>query len=261
MNLDFAKIRDYPITDVASMLGLTLEERGEQLVGTCPISKANNATAFKITPSKNRFICFCSACKKLDKPGGDCIELVRRVRGMTNPRDAAQEIVAHFNKAGKAVDNPPPRQEVSPSKQSGFDPLAYLETLALMHDEIDYLGISPQTFRDFKAGYCSKGLNRGRLAVAICNANGEIMSFVGVPLKGDDGLLFPKGTQTPFYMGVQLVGEGELHLFDGILQAMEAYENGIRSLLILLRPITADTLKCLYALMAERNCTTLEICY
>jgi hypothetical protein len=56
--LDFKAIAATPIADVARLLGFSLTEKGDQLVGPCPISQLTNPTAFKITPSMNRLICF-----------------------------------------------------------------------------------------------------------------------------------------------------------------------------------------------------------
>lgn len=247
--LDFKKIAETPIVDVAKMLSLSLTDKGEQWVGTCPISKVNNATAFKITPSKNRFICFCSACKKLDKQGGDCIEMVRRVMNLPSTKDAAQHIVTTLGAPEKT------------EAKTGFDPLSYLESLDTASDQLTHLGISPETLRAFKAGYCGRGVNRGKLAVGICDMEGNPKAFVGVPLFETNELLYPKDYRVSYYLGVQLVEEGELHLFDTIKDALHAYENGLRSILILLQPITSDTLTSLQSLMKDRKCTTLEICY
>ena len=259
MQLDFAKIRDYPITDIASMLGLKLEEKGDQLVGICPISKANNATAFKITPNKNRFICFCSTCKKLDKPGGDCIELVRRVRGV-DVRQAAHEIELYFTKyrdgAGKAAGNDRPQQEVADArKQAGFDPLTYLQTLDTEHDALKGLDILPETLVAFQAGYSSKGLNRGRLAVAWHDMTGTIKSFIGVSLNGDLPLyLMPKGVLTPYWFGCSRVeAEGELRIVPTLLDVLRAFENGCGNCIAPLRPIEPDAITSLYSLMKDKS--------
>ena len=253
--LDFNKIRDYPITDVATMLGFKLTEKGDQLVGCCPVSQLMNPTAFKITPSKNRFICFCAECKKFPKQGGDCIEMVRRFRRVEH-REAAAEIAKYFG-AGKAADNAPPKQEVSPErKPTGFDPLVYLETLDTTHDELTILGISPQTLRDYKAGYSSKGLNRGRLAVAWCDVTGEIRAFIGVALKGESPeYLLPKGFTLPYFFGVDHVREGQLWVLPSVFDVLSSAENGETNVICPIAPTTADALTSLRALLLEKNCT------
>ena len=260
--MDFKQIAETPITNISSLLGLVLTEKqtefGAQLVGQCPISKGTNPTAFKITPSKNRFICFCSDCKKLPKPGGDCIELLARVR-----RISTREAAGIISGADKAADTPAQKQEVpAPSQPTGFDPLSFLAHLDMTHEALTELGLSPDTLKAFKAGYCTKPSLRNRLAVGMVDAQGTLTGFVGVALKGEEPRLqFPKGVKIPFYVCVQLVEEGELHVFNDILQAMSAYEDGLRSMLVLLQPLIPDVLKCLWALMEHRKVMTLEICY
>jgi hypothetical protein len=224
-DLDFKAIAATPITDVARALGFALTEKGDQLVGQCPISQTGNATVFKLTPSMNRFICFCSSCKQLPKQGGDCIELVRRFRRLDSHREAALEVQKLTNGAGKADDNPSPKQEAStPSKPSGFDPLKYLESLDAEHEALASLGLSPETLRAAKAGYASKGLNRGRLAV-WCETAGV---FVGVALKSEDPeYLVPKGKNMPVWFGCEYVSRGsEVTVVSSVLQVLQAKDNG-----------------------------------
>lgn len=269
-DVDFKEIATTPILDVAAMLGITAltetqatlgSETVTQFYGQCPISKSKNASCFKITPKINRFVCFCDICKKQKVKGGDCIEMVCRVRGVER-MEAAKEIKQHFSGADKADAMPEPKQEASsPSQASGFDPLKYLSDLDPLHEELQGLGISPETLRAFKAGYCKRGQSRGRLSVAICGLEGEIKAFVSTPIADDGELLYHKKYVPPFFMGCQFVGAGPLHLFKDIKEAMHEYENGVTNLLIQLRPITADMLKCLWVLMEDRQCTTLEICY
>jgi len=256
--LDFSKIREHPIAEVASMLGITLTQKDAQLVGTCPISGAGNRTAFKLTPGMNRFFCFCPECRKLPKPGGDCIELVRRFRKLTNPRDAAAEIAAHFG-AGKVADNAPPQQEVEPSrKPADFDPLAYQQSLDPYHDALS--DFDPGVIKELGGGYSVKGLNRQRLVLPIYDETRTIKAFVGIALKGEEpDLLYPKGYKPPFYMGCQNIGEGTLYLSPHPKDMLAAMEGGVTNVLALLRPITADTLVCLTALMRARGCTELEL--
>src|SRR5689334_19925850 len=84
----------------------------QQHVGICPISKASNGTAFKATPSINRWACFCTTCKAQEKNHGDVIELVKRVKNI-DYRTAAELIQdGVVNGAGKGASNPSPKQEV-----------------------------------------------------------------------------------------------------------------------------------------------------
>jgi hypothetical protein len=258
-DLDFKAIAATPITDVAKMLGFSLTEKGAQLVGQCPISQSGNTTAFKLTPSMNRFICFCAECKKLPKQGGDCIELVRRFRRLDSHRAAAQEIARHFNGANEADDNPSTKQEAasSPSKPSGFVPLTYLASLDAEHEALSGLDILPETLIQFKAGYSSKGLNRGRLAVAWHDMSGNITMFIGISLTGDLPLyLAPKGMELPYFFGAHaLEEEGELRILPTVLDVMRAVENGADNVICPLRPVDTLSLACLAAIVKRKKLT------
>jgi hypothetical protein len=205
----------------------------------------------------NRFICFCTECKKLPKQGGDVIEMVRRFRRFAGPRDAAVEIQKLCG-AGKADSNPPTQQEAaSPSKPSGFSPLTYLHSLDTEHEALKELGILPETLVAFQAGYSSKGLLRGRLAVAWHDLAGEIKFFVGVSLKGDvPQYLLPKGTETPYWFSThRLEDDAEVHIVPSILHVMEAFENGATNTIAPMRLIDADALTCLQSLCATKRLT------
>jgi hypothetical protein len=261
--LDFKTIAATPIADVAKMLGFSLAEKVNkegvlQLVGQCPISHSGNGSAFKISPSYNRWICFCAECGKLPKRGGDCIELVRRFRKFDTHLPAAQEIAHHFNGAGKADDNPSPKQEASPpSKPSGFDPRTYLASLDAEHTALSELDILPETLIAFKAGYCLKGINRGRLAVAWHDMSGNITMFIGVALDGTiPRYLAPKGQELPYFFNVHALEEGEeLRILPAVLDVMRAVESGATNVICPLRVVDNLSLACLTTLVKTGKLT------
>ena len=257
--LDFQTIKKTPITDVLSWLGITLRQDGEQLRGHCPISGLIAGRApFIVTPARNAFICFCTSCKALPKQGGDCIELVARIKKIP-AKDAAGQIAAQFNGAGKPADKPSEQQEPAPqSKSSGFDPLAYQQTLDPFHDAL--ADFDQDTIKELGGGYSSKGLNRNRLALPVKDWEGKIGAFVGIALKGEEpALLFPKDFTPPFYLGADRIAAGTLYLTSTPTEMVNAITAGMTNVLALLRPLNADVLVSLTALMRERNCTTLEL--
>jgi DNA primase len=89
-NIDFAEIKAR-VTElqVADMLGLTLKKSGATWRGQCPICKNKNQRALAITPGKGWY------CHGDCKAGGDVLELVARVDGVT-PREAAIRIKQRF---------------------------------------------------------------------------------------------------------------------------------------------------------------------
>jgi hypothetical protein len=260
--LDFKAIAQTPILDVLGTLGIELKEttadiRGEkvqQYVGVCPISKASNATAFKVTPSLNRWFCFCATCKAQEKKGGDCIELVKRVKNI-DYRAAAQLIKG----ADEGASNPSPKQEAAstPSKDTTFDSLKYVQSLDPEHDALSHLQIDPATFILFKAGYCSKGLNRGRLAIAWHDIEGTLKFFIGVALDATvPRYIAPKGVDMPYFFGVDRIEEGEgLQILTDVFAVMRAYENGATNIICPLRPCDSDALESLRGLIMVKKLT------
>jgi hypothetical protein len=251
--LDFQQLKQaHSIVDVLAMLGIThLTERGDTMRGCCPICKNPDQRAFVVTPEKGTYYCF------KERKGGDIIRLVAAHDGIED-RAAAARISAHFSGTGKADNSARPQQEVADGrKASGFDPLAYLETLDAAHEALIDLGLSPETLRAFKAGYSSKGLNRGRLAVAWCGMDGEIKAFVGVALKGEEPpYLLPKGMPTPYWFGCHRIDDGaELRIVSSLLELLIATEHGASNLICPLAPTNGDALTSLKALVDIKNLT------
>lgn len=261
-DVNFKQIAQTPILDITSKLGVTLEEKTarppgkepyQQWVGLCPISGKGSGTPFKVTPSLNRFVCFCPDCKMLPNKGGDIIELVSRVKKIDH-RAAAQFIGG----AGKPAGNDRPQQEVADvRKPSSFDPLKYLATLDARHEALNVLEMSPETLVEFQAGYSSKGLNRNRLAVALHDSHGEILAFAGVALNGEvPELLFPAKYDPPEWFNMHRVEEGqEVRIVPKILDVMHSTENGCSNVIAPLKPIDHKSLTRLLALFLEKSLT------
>ena len=255
--LDFKAIKEsVPIQQVLEMLDIKhLTPHGEGLRGQCPLCQVTNPRGFVVTRAKNAWYCFS------EKKGGDIIELVARHARITQ-KEAAGRIASHFklNGATQVPDAASSQHEpAAQRKPDGFDPLAYQQTLQADHDALGELGVSPDTIRQLGGGYASKGVLRGRLALPICIREGTIKAFFGLTLKGETSeLLFPKDFVVPYFFNTQNVKEGTLTLVQDVPALLHAMEHGIDNILCTLRPITPDTLTCLYALMTEKKCTELE---
>jgi hypothetical protein len=72
---------------------------------------------------------------------------------------------------------------------SGHD--AYLKGLDPASPALEPLGLSPETLKDWRAGYSKGGVLRGKLAIALCDRAGNILGFFGRSLE-DVSLTFPK---------------------------------------------------------------------
>ena len=265
-DLNFAHIRDtVPILDVARWLGVSglveraSAEHGVQWVGKCPMS-GQGSNAFKLAVRRNRFICFCTDCKKLNKNGGDDIELVSRVKKIGH-REAAEALQAQFlNGAGKAPANAsaPVSATEPPLKVATFDPRNYVASLVPDHPALKELPCSAQSIRDFDGGYCLKGVHRGRLALPFHDEKGEIVGFLGLALGPEQPeVQYPKGFEVPRFFNLYRA-KGTLCLVANIRDVLRAWENGLEDAVCPLRPLTPDMLDYLSAFMREHEIAEVE---
>lgn len=161
MYVDFAHVRrSVEIEQVAHWLGLELKRANEQMRGRCPLHDGGER-ALVITPAKGLWYCFAPECKA----GGDCIELVAKVRQI-GQRDAAIAIQKHF---------------LEPDKPATHDqPLKPLDYLLHEHPLVQALGFPEHIAWALGVGYAPKGIMRGRVAIPIRDATGSIVAYAGV---------------------------------------------------------------------------------
>jgi len=258
---DFAQIKaSVTITQVLDMLDITgLIPNGDTMRSACPICKEGNNRAFVVTPARNVFYCFS------EKKGGSVIDLVARFKRIPEA-EAGRQIAAHFglngtsNGAGKAADNVPAAADgTQERKPSGFDPREYMKTLDASHAALKDCGIPEQTIRDFDGGYCSRGLNRGRLALPVHDAEGTLLGFMGVALNGEQPeILFPKGFEPPGFFNLHRVGRGILYMVERPQDVLRAWDAKLTDVICPLTPLTPFRLDVLAAFMRERQCDALE---
>lgn len=237
--VDFGLVKSrVDIVQVLDMLGIDLQKSGSQLRGPCPIHGGDNPRSFVVTPSKNAYYCF-GECEK----GGDTIELVSRMRGLSH-KDAALEIAKHFGL----------ETTKEPTTPRELEPLKHLQT---DHKDVLTLGLSEETLKHFGAGYAPKGIHRGKLAVPIFEEDGTLVAYVGIDLK-NKSLAYPKGYE-PDMFNVQNVQEGTLYVTRNPLTVLTAYENGIENCVALLGDITPRTLERLSDIMGNSGCEDVEL--
>lgn len=244
------------------------QKNARQWKGTCPFCKGIDC--FVVTSDGGRektgaFNCFkCPA-------GGDQIELVSLSRG--HPRKdpqgalaAARELHQRFLAGGGGVagDNfrdasPQPQRERE--RRPGFDPEAYARTLDPAHEALAPLGIEAETFRQWKAGYASSGVNRGRLALPVTAKDGTVIGYVGRTVKDETPTLtFPNGLAPQEHIfGVDRITGGQLYLVRDPIDVLKAFEAGCGNVVCFLtEDITSLQLEVLAALMDERQCDHLS---
>ena len=268
---DFEEIkRTVKMDQIVRHLSLTgLKQRNaRQWKGTCPFCK--NLDCFVITNDGGRdkmgaFNCFrCPA-------GGDQIELVSMMRG--NPRKDPQGVFAAAKElhevflggaaraeqpsSNRSDNYPQPQRE----RKSGFNSEAYLKGLDPTHEALAGLGIDPETLREWKAGYASSGVHRGRLALPITANDGAIVGFFGRSLKDETPMLtFPNGLDPSTHIfGADRVKAGHLTLLRDPLDVLRAAESGCENVVAFLtEEITPLQLEGLAALMDQRKCESMS---
>jgi DNA primase len=181
-----------------------LTAKGQNLVGACPFCDGKSTRQFQVNREKNAWYCF--GCKQ----GGNVLDFVAK-KERVGVRTAALKLDLWFGlglaeateqsspaasapaaapKAPKPV--PPPMPEML--LPAANPPLTFtLKTLDQEHPSLGVLGIEPETVEHFGAGYCAKGLLKGRLAIPIHNAAGELVAYAGLAIEDETSprYLFP----------------------------------------------------------------------
>jgi hypothetical protein len=107
-----------------------------------------------------------------------------------------------------------------------------LKTLDPNHATLVPLGLAAETLTRFDAGYCTKGFLKGRLAIPIHNARGELIAYAGLAVEEGETprYLFPPN----FYQALEVFSvhrlaeaekSGPLYLapeIEGVLRLTEA---------------------------------------
>jgi DNA primase len=261
--VDFKQVKDAAtVESVIRFLNLTLKKEGDGWRGKCHLCKATDPRAFAITTSKRLFHCF--KCQK----GGDMLKLVADTNGMTT-REAALALAAflglqpapapsakHASATGSATAPPSPERK-------GFDAEKYAAGLDPEHASLEPLGISADTYRNWKAGFSSSGVNRGRLALPICTRDGTVIGYCGRAITGEQqpALIFPNGlVPSEHIFGADRAGAGELVLVRDPLDVLKAAEDGIENVVCFFTEgISSAQLQYLSALMDEKHIESLTL--
>ena len=258
--VDFAELKTrVSIEQAAQLLGLNLTPAASQLRGPCPICKTGGDRALIITPAKGLFYCFAK------KTGGDAIALTAHIRG-TSVKDAAEELSRAFGTVQNGTSTVSKTRATAPQapearKQPAFDPEAYAARLDASHASLAPLGLSAETLKVWKAGYSNSGTNRGRLAIALHDRDGNILGFAGRSLNDEQpALTIPNGINPrEIIFGGERVEAGTLYLVRDVLDALRAHESGVANCVCFLTDITALQVEMLAALMTTKHCDTVEL--
>jgi DNA primase len=196
--VDFKELKErVPIRDVLEHYGLLdgLKENGEQLTGCCPVHKGTNDRQFSVSTAKNAFRCFSGHCGAK----GNALDLVAALEGGLSARDAGLRIMEWFPErfagsaegggkqagntarvSGKTEVRKPDPVEVEVSTEKPVNPpLTFELQLEPEHEYLTGRGLTPETVQHFSLGFCNRGSMKGRVAIPIHNASGELVAYAG----------------------------------------------------------------------------------
>lgn len=244
--IPFAEVkRAVSLEAILARYGLleNLSRKGMNLAGPCPFCKGASGRQFQVNLVKNAWYCF--GCKA----GGNILDFVAKREGVSI-RTAALKIDSWFelglveekekpqaeapaapaDTRAASPEAPPAAQETLPTENQ---PLAFtLKTLDPNHESLASLGFGAEILERFGAGYCARGLLKGRLAVPVHNGRGELLAYVGLALQDETPrYLFPP----KFHAGLEVFNlhllleiseeRGPLYLapeIEGVLRLSEA---------------------------------------
>ena len=182
----------------------SLTRKGMNLAGPCPFCKGSSGRQFQVNLVKNAWYCF--GCKA----GGNILDFVAK-KEEVSIRTAALRLDSWFGlglvekekpqaeaEAPVAPAEPPPAASVEvpltakETLPTSNPPLTFtLKTLDPHHECLAPLGFRTETIERFGAGYCGKGLLKGRMAIPIHGPTGELLAYAGLAV--EDG-------ETPRYL-------------------------------------------------------------
>lgn len=181
-----------------------LRRSGDNLSGPCPIHDGHNPSQFRVSMSRNCWICF-GDCHR----GGSIVDFVSGKEGVS-VREAGlliqdwfevklngKGVVAGDRRNGSGVELPCTHVRTLQPATSN-EPMRWtLSGLDSKHPYLATRGLTPETVAAFGIGYCRHGWLAGRIAIPIHNAVGELIAYagrwVGQPSESEPRYQLPKG--------------------------------------------------------------------
>lgn len=173
--LDFRQLREaVSLEQVLAAKGLlgAFHQRGDNLVGPCPLHRGDNPQAFVVSRTKNRWYCF-TRCQR----GGDVIEFVRCLDDLSY-RDTARRLASMIDGHHGACTH----------TVTAFQPYTRQIHLDPCVPFLAQKEIRPATARHFEAGIYRgrQGFLAGCVAVRIHDPVGRPLGYAGRRLDPDD---------------------------------------------------------------------------
>ena len=215
----------------------------DQYRGRCPIHQGQGREAFHVNLARDIFHCFaCGA-------GGNVLDFVSAMEGCSM-REAGLRLQARGSDLPVRRSAPPPSKLVT-KKREGNPPLGFALDLDQAHAYLGRRGLGTDTARYFGAGYCSRGLMRGRIAIPIHDAEGRLVAYAGRALEDiAPRYRFPAGfrkSQVLFnYHRARATGAQTVIVVEGFFDCMRVHQAGFAGTVALmgarLSPLQKDLL-------------------
>jgi DNA primase len=241
--------RSVSMAQVLGRYGLLdrLHRSGDSLSGVCPIHAGHNPMQFRVSLSKNCWICFGDC-----HTGGSIVDFVSRKEGI-GIRDAALLIQEWFQVQPGGNGNHGPNGHKPPCAVSAAAPeppggnnrpLGF--TLGPLDQDHPYLyerGLTAETIATFGVGYCSRGMLAGWIAIPIHNAEAKLVAYAGRwpgrPPEGTPRYRLPRGFRKSlelFNLHRAMLAERSLPLVvvEGFFGCMNLWQAGHRRVVSLM---------------------------
>jgi len=230
---------------------------GDYLSGPCPIHKGSNATQFRVSIAKNVWNCF-STCKQ----GGNTLDFIAKMENVSIHAAALKAIEWFGLTAESATPDSEPESEASveppkPRSRPPVDTGAPNKPLKFRLDKLErnhpYLtesrGLTLETVVDFGIGFCAKGMMADRIAIPICNPEGNVVAYAG-RLPGDPDEGTPKYKLPPGFRKSQELynidraikepKDAPLVIVEGFFDCMKLHQLGCRKVVALMGSTLSD---------------------
>jgi DNA primase len=186
--INFKELRSkLSFAEVLKHYGKEVSEKGNQLVGFCPLPLHNgnrNSPSFSAHPDKGIFHCFGCGAK------GNVLDFCVAMEG-GNPRRGldvrriALKLTKQFNisfgsNGTETRSRAPKRQEEDGQSLLVNEPLNFrLKDLDGEHPYLKSRGFSREIMEKFGVGFCSKGGLVNRIAIPLHNGEKELIGYAG----------------------------------------------------------------------------------